>query len=217
MPDPIPANPPEPLKPEPPKLEPDDDLGKKSAAELVEYAKSLRAQNKGLRTERDNLRAEYAKTTEERDALKKQQEEREAEELKTQKKFEELAQREKQRADEIEQKRKDDIASANERFVRAEVRAAAIRAGIHDPADVNTMDISKLTIGDNGAIDGIDEFVAERKTEKPHWFKAESDPNTVPPPLPGRQAPGDPKKPDWRDASDDSFAAELQKLGGGRV
>lgn len=194
-----------------------DDLSKKTAEELAIYARQLRGREAYARTK-------LADAERERNELRTTVDARNAKDLEEQKKFKELADIEKQKRVDTEQDRDEKLKVSDIRYIRAEVRAAAIKAGIVDPKDVNNFDVTDLRIDEDGNIVGVDEFVATQKTAKPHWFKQEqqSDQSDVgsgkdgtPPPLRGNQG-SDNEKRDWRKASPADITSELNRMMGTR-
>jgi chromosome segregation ATPase len=77
------------------------------------------------------------------------------------------------RVKDVEHEYGEKLSAADKRYVRAEVRAAAIKAGIIDADDVDSMDLSDLRIDEDGNVTGVDTLMAAHKERKPHWFKAE--------------------------------------------
>jgi flagellar biosynthesis GTPase FlhF len=192
----------------PPANEPaGDDLSKKSAEELAEYARDLRKREAAARKKYDDAEKSRAE-------LAKWREERENAELAEQKKFQELADKERKAREKHEADSAVKLKEKDARYIRAEVRAAAIRAGIHDPKDVNNFDISDLRLDDNDEVAGIDDFVAAQKAAKPHWFKqaegAPPKPGGTPPPPRGKE--GKNESTDWNTVSSDELQKEISRL-----
>ena len=76
---------------------------------------------------------------------------------------------------EVEAARKDATAQAEQRIVRAEIKAAAVKAGAHDPAALlKLLDTSKLTIGDDGEVVGVDDLLTAAKASMPWAFSGPS-------------------------------------------
>ena len=66
-------------------------------------------------------------------------------------------------------------AAADRRLVCAEVKAAAVRLGAHDPADLlKLIDTSALAIGTDGEVAGLEEFLGKVKAAKPWAFSGPS-------------------------------------------
>ncbi len=65
--------------------------------------------------------------------------------------------------------------AANQRLLRAEIKAAAVRLGAHDPNDLlKLIDTSAVAIGKDGEAVGLDEFLAAVKAAKPWAFSGPS-------------------------------------------
>lgn len=123
------------------------------------YVKKIHTENAARRKREEELRAK----------LKEYEDKEIAAETDLKKKLEHFEKRAKDIESEYQQK----LSASDKRYVRAEVRAAAIKAGIIDPDDVNSMDLSDLRLDDEGNVTGVDEMIAASKERKPHWFKAE--------------------------------------------
>ncbi len=61
-------------------------------------------------------------------------------------------------------------ATANERIVRAELKAAAIKAGMVDLDGLKLADLSKVKLNDAGEVEGADALMEEMKKAKPYLF-----------------------------------------------
>jgi hypothetical protein len=74
---------------------------------------------------------------------------------------------------------------ANERIKRAEIKAAAIAAGMIDLDGLKLADLSKVTLKEDGTIEGVDTMLTEFKTAKPYLFGTpNSSSNPTPTPNP---------------------------------
>ena len=62
-------------------------------------------------------------------------------------------------------------ATANEKVLRAELRALAREAGILDLDDLKLMDVSGLKVDDEGNVTGADALIKAFKEAKPYKFK----------------------------------------------
>jgi len=82
---------------------------------------------------------------------------------------------------------KDANTAADQRIIRAELKAAAIKAGMVDLDVLKLVDITKVKIGDDGEVIGGDELMASLKKSKPHFFTDPSSSNGQRPPKPGEQ------------------------------
>ena len=78
-------------------------------------------------------------------------------------------------------------ASANERIIRAELKAEAIKAGMVDLDGLKLADLSKVKLNDAGEVEGADALMTELKKAKPYLFGTPgSTSNTeTKPPKPG--------------------------------
>ncbi|WP_158285482.1 phage scaffolding protein [Azospirillum sp. TSA6c] len=87
--------------------------------------------------------------------------------------------------------------AANERIIRAELKAEAIKAGMVDLDGLKLADLSTVTIGEDGNVTGATELLAKLKEGKPYLFGAppahSSQPNP-PPPAPDKVPPSDVRK-----------------------
>lgn len=143
-----------------------EELAKKNA-ELESLVRKLNKENESRRKQNDAYEAEKA--------------ERAAAELsetqKLQKQIEAL-QADKAKSTDL----------ANQRLIRAEVLAAASADFAH-PEDVYTVIREKLTVSDDGKVDGLPEALAELKKIRPTWLKTYR-PSGVQPTNPGDNANG---------------------------
>ncbi len=96
---------------------------------------------------------------------------------------------------------------ADNRLIGAELKAAALRAGLEDPDLLKLMDRSALTIGDDGEVVGIDEAVKAFKTAKPYAFRDPKSTTTTTKP------PATATKTEFKDLSAEQKAAQLRTLG----
>ncbi len=60
--------------------------------------------------------------------------------------------------------------AANERIIRAELKAEAVKAGVVDLDVLKLVDLSKLKINDQGEVEGGAELITALKESKPHFF-----------------------------------------------
>ncbi|MFD2271402.1 phage scaffolding protein [Undibacterium arcticum] len=79
--------------------------------------------------------------------------------------------------------------SASERILRAELKVKAKEAGLIDMDGLKLADLSKVSLKDDGSIDGADALFAGLKEAKPYLFGAanSSTPITPPPTTPPAQ------------------------------
>ena len=114
--------------------------------------------------------------------------------------------------------RQEATAAAHARIISAEVKAAATRAGAHDPAALlKLLDLSKLQVGDDGEIAGVDELLTAAKAATPWAFSSPSATGARPGPTTASTAAapagtqGGAKHS--RDMTPEEKAAELRKYG----
>lgn len=133
----------------------DPDDGKETFSR--EYVKELREENKGWR-------------------LKAQQLERERDEHKT------AAEKAAQDA-EVKAKAAQD--AANDRILRSELKAAAVKNGMIDLDGLKLADLSKVALKEDGTVDGADALFEGLKKDKPYLFGStqNSSPPGSPPPA----------------------------------
>jgi hypothetical protein len=74
------------------------------------------------------------------------------------------------------------VNAANERIVRAELKAHAIRAGIVDLDGLKLLDLSGVKLSPNGEVEGTEALIASLKAAKPYLFGAASSSSTAKPP-----------------------------------
>lgn len=128
--------------------------------------------------------------------LKGEKSEAEKAALLEQNRFKELYEKsEKEKADET--KRADEAISTVDRYIKqGALTTAALAAGIKKEAlaDLKLLGFEKLTVAKEGnevKVKGIDEFIAEQKKLRAHWFGEET-----PPPFNGGGGEGGQKKED---------------------
>jgi hypothetical protein len=80
-------------------------------------------------------------------------------------------------------------AAADQRVIRAELKAAALKAGMVDLDGLKLADLSKVKLNDQGEVEGADKLMEDLKKAKPYLFGAESTSNNGKPPKPGDQQP----------------------------
>jgi hypothetical protein len=73
-------------------------------------------------------------------------------------------------------------AAANARIIKAELKAAAIQAGMVDLDALKMLDTSKITIDDDGEVVGADTLIAAAQKDKPYLFGATKTSSTATPP-----------------------------------
>lgn len=81
--------------------------------------------------------------------------------------------------------------AANDRIIRAELKAEAIKAGMIDLDGLKLADLSKVSLNDKGEVVGAEEMLKDLKELKPYLFSnPQSSSNPNPPPAP---KPNEPK------------------------
>lgn len=60
--------------------------------------------------------------------------------------------------------------AANERVIRAELKAVAVKAGMVDLDGLKLADLSKVTLDDKGEVQGADDLMKALKESKPYLF-----------------------------------------------
>ncbi len=74
------------------------------------------------------------------------------------------------------------VRAGDERFVLAELRAAAIRAGMLDLDGLKLADLSSVTLSEAGEVAGAEALLDALKSTKPYLFRNVSTSSTQPPP-----------------------------------
>lgn len=87
------------------------------------------------------------------------------------KKAEEAEAAAKKATEEAEAKTKDADAKANERIIRAELKAAALKAGMVDLDGLKLADLSSVKLNEAGEVEGADALMDALKKSKPFLFK----------------------------------------------
>jgi hypothetical protein len=91
---------------------------------------------------------------------------------------------------------------ADQRVIRAELKASALKAGMVDLDGLKLLDLSKVTLNDKGEIEGADSLMEEAKKSKPYLFGEATNTSSnqkTPDPKPGEKktakdyAPGSPE------------------------
>ena len=141
--------------------------------------RELRAENKGWRLKADGLEKE-------RDTHK--------------------TAAEKAAAD-AEEKIKGVQSAADERIVRAELKAAALKAGMVDLDGLKLADLSKVKLNAAGEVEGAEALMEEMKKAKPYLFGVANSSSTHTPP--GRTPP---EKKAAKDMTDAEYEAAKRAL-----
>lgn len=120
----------------------------------LEYVRELRNENKGLRL----ANADLTKKTQEHEA-----------------KIAEIAKENEGKLTAAQQ-------AANERIVRSELKAVALAAGMIDMDGLKLADLSKVTLKDDGSLEGAAEAIEALKKAKPYLFGTGNTGSTEDPP-----------------------------------
>jgi hypothetical protein len=103
--------------------------------------------------------------------------------------------------------------AADQRIVRAEMKAEALKAGIVDLDFLKLMDTSEIKIGADGEVVIPDKYFEKLKASKPHWFGAAASTSST------HKAPteknGEPKNA--RDMTPAERSSALRALGATKV
>ena len=97
---------------------------------------------------------------------------------------------------------------ANARIVNAELRLAATKAGMIDLDGLKLLDVTKVTLKEDGTVAGADELITQAKKDKPYLFGTGSTSSTATPPG---KTPGAGGK-DAMQLTDQEWAAERKRL-----
>lgn len=106
-------------------------------------------------------------------------------------------------AEEAEARVKAAETAANDRILRAELKAAALKAGMVDLDGLKLADLSKVKLLEDGSVDGADALMEEMKKAKPYLFgtpNSSSSSNNPPPPK-------DPKAKNAKEMTDEEYRA----------
>lgn len=210
------------------RLDAEDDLSKKTASELVEYARHLRKQSAGYRTRAQSVEKE-------RDDAKGKLDGYERAKLEADKQYQELAKRDREAREAAERDRDAAKTEASRVRIFGEVRDAARAAGLTNTKILTHLDMGAIKAHDDGSIDArdVDAFVRNVKADYPEFFpdaeatkkqredeqkradadKKKRDEEERRRSTARRNDSGD--KVDWSSLTPEQFAAEEQKLLGG--
>lgn len=98
--------------------------------------------------------------------------------------------------------------AANERILRAELKTAALKAGMVDLDGLKLADISKVMLKDDGEVEGADALMEEMKKSKPYLFGAPNTTSTTV--VPPTNKPPEAKKA--TEMTDAEYAAARAKI-----
>ncbi len=98
--------------------------------------------------------------------------------------------------------------AANERVIRAELKAVAVKAGMVDLDGLKLADLSKVTLDEHGEVQGADDLMKALKESKPYLFGT-----TTSTTHPGKAPPsGDPETKLAKDMTPEEYKAAKAKL-----
>lgn len=83
---------------------------------------------------------------------------------------------------------------ANQRVMRAELKAHAVKAGLVDMEALGLLDLSSVKFNDKGELEGVDALFEEAKKSKPYLFGAQNTGSTEKKPPPAENTPKDVRK-----------------------
>ena len=114
---------------------------------------------------------------------------------------------------EAEKKVADATKLADDRIIRAELKASALKAGMIDLDGLKMADLSKVKLDANGEIEGADALMVDLKKAKPFLFgSGTTTSSTTAPPK-----PGDGKPRQATDLSDDEYKKARADIRAGRL
>jgi len=105
--------------------------------------------------------------------------------------------------------------AANDRIIRAELKAEAIKAGMVDLDGLKLADLTTVKLDDQGNVTGAAEMLAALKESKPYLFTAAPVHSSQPTPPPPAPKPGDKKSA--KDMTPEEFAAARRAISAGRA
>jgi hypothetical protein len=104
--------------------------------------------------------------------------------------------------------------AAAQRIIHAELRAAALAAGMRDLDGLKLADVSQLRLNQNAEVEGVDQMIADLKAAKPYLFEARaastSHTATRPP------SPTPPARKRAAEMTEAEFDAALARIDAGR-
>jgi hypothetical protein len=105
--------------------------------------------------------------------------------------------------------------AADQRVIQAELKAAAIHAGIIDLDGLKLANTEVLALNEQGGVEGIEHALSELKASKPYLFSGEkplTPASTTTSQLQRAPAPAAPQLLDARNLSREAWQAERQRL-----
>jgi hypothetical protein len=105
--------------------------------------------------------------------------------------------------------------AANDRIIRAELKAEAIKAGLVDLDAMKMLDTSSVKLDEHGNPTGAVELFAALKESKPYLFTAAPVHSSQPNPPPPAPKPGEKKSA--KDMTPEEFAAARRAIASGKL
>lgn len=112
---------------------------------------------------------------------------------------------------EAEEKVKATMDAANQRIIKSELKAIALKYGIVDLDGLKLADLSNIKLNDNGEIEGGEDVIKALKEQKPYLFKEPTTTQTTQTPPPPNTKP---KKATEMTLAE--YEAEKRRLTGGK-
>jgi len=109
-----------------------------------------------------------------------------------------------------ENKVKEAATAAEQRIIRAEMKAAAIKAGMVDLDGLKLADLSGVKLNEAGEVEGADELMAALKEAKPYLFASSQSTSQTSQKPPKKD---DSKPKTAKDMTDEEWKAEKRKHG----
>jgi hypothetical protein len=118
----------------------------------------------------------------------------------------------KKAAEEAEAKIKEAGTAAEQRIIRAELKAAALKAGMVDLDGLKLADLSTVKLNDKGEVEGAEALMETMKKAKPYLFQSGSSTSSTDP----KPKPGDTKPANAKEMTKEQYEAEKKKLTGSK-
>lgn len=116
----------------------------------------------------------------------------------------------KKATDDFEAKSKETHTAAEQRIIRAELKAEALKVGMVDLDGLKLADLSTIKIDEKGEVQGAAELLTALKEAKPYLFKVPATSTS----HPGNPPPKDPPKAfDARKATPEELKAKAREMG----
>lgn len=102
---------------------------------------------------------------------------------------------------------------ANDRILRSELKAAALKAGMIDLDGLKLADLSKVKLLESGDIEGAEALMEQMKKEKAYLFGAASSTSSTA----EKPKPGDTKPKKATEMTDEEYKAARKKAAAGKL